>query len=179
MASLPPDRRLQRVLHLARIDALSLAVVAAPAALFALCSGDWPGALVGAGVTLCGVAEWHGRDRLLHRQIAGIAWLCSAQLICLLLILLYSWNLARLPQAEHLLALLPSFTRDQLAELLPDPEGVADLLLTLQRAMAGALALTALLYQGGMTFYYLRSAPAARAVFAEPPVLVSTPPIRR
>lgn len=72
-----------------------------------------------------------------------------------------------------------SFTRDQLAELLPDPEVVADLLLTLQRAMAGALALTALLYQGGMTFYYLRSAPAARAVFAEPPVLVSTPPIRR
>jgi len=179
MASAQPDQRLQRVLHLARIDALSLVVVAAPAALIALCSGDRLGAMVGTGVTLCGVAEWHGRARLLQRRIDGIVWLCSAQLFCLLLILLYSWNLTRLAQAEHLLALLPSFTQDQLAELLPDPEAVSALLLALQRAMAGALALAALLYQGGMTFYYLRSTSAARAVFAEPPVLVSTPPIRR
>jgi hypothetical protein len=179
MSSAPPDRRLQRVLHLARIDALSLAVVAAPAALVALCSGDRLGAVVGAGITLCGVAEWHGRARLLQRQIAGIAWLCSSQLLCLLLILLYAWNLARLAQAEHLLSLLPSFTRDQLTELLTEPSEVADLLLALQRAMAGALALGALLYQGGMAFYYLRSSPAARAVFAEPPELVSAPPTRR
>jgi hypothetical protein len=179
MSSVPPDRRFQRVLHLAQYDALSLIVVAAPGALLALCTGDRLGAVVGAGISLCGAAEWQGRARLLRRQIAGIAWLCSAQVLCLLLILLYAWNLARMAEAEHLLSLLPDFTRDQLAELLPDPEAVPELLLTIQHAMAGALALAALLYQGGLAFYYLRSIPAARAAFAEPPELMLEPPPHR
>lgn len=176
MSSASPAQRLQRVLVLARIDALSLVLVAAPAALVALATGDRLGTVVGTGVTLCGMGEWHGRTRLLRRQTSGIAWLCSAQLLCLLLILAYAWKLAELVDPAHLLSLLPDFTRQQLAELFPDPNALAGLLLSLQRAMAGALGLVSLIYQGGMAFYYLRSAPAARAVFAEPPVLASSSP---
>jgi hypothetical protein len=173
MPSSPTSRRLQRVLGLARLDALSMIVVAAPAALIALGARDTIGFAVGSGVALCGAAEWHGRARLLRRQISGIAWLCSAQLLCLLLILYYAWNLGQLAGADHILALLPSFTREQLADSFPDPESLTGLLLGIQRLMAGALALASLIYQGAMALYYLRSAPAARAVFAEPPVLAS------
>ncbi|MBK8476023.1 MAG: hypothetical protein IPL39_06825 [Opitutaceae bacterium] len=175
MSLTQPAQRLQRVLLLARLDALSLGLVAAPAALVALATGDRMGAAVGAGVTLCGVAEWQGRARLLRRQISGIAWLCCAQLLCLLLILTYAWNLAQLVDPAHLLALLPGFTRQQLAELFPDPDALAALMLGMQRAVAGALALVSLLYQGAMAFYYLRSAPLARNLFAEPPVLAPGP----
>ncbi len=174
MSSTPPAQRLQRVLGLARLDALSLVVVAAPAALVALVVGDRLGSVVGAGITLCGVAEWHGRAQLLRREISGIAWLCCAQLLCLSLILAYAWNLAQLVDPAHLLSLLPDLTRQQLAEVFPDPNALAGLLLGLQRTMAATLALVALLYQGGMAFYYLRSGPLVRVVFAEPPVL---PPV--
>lgn len=166
-----PKQRLQRVLSLSRFDALSLVIVAAPAALVALCNGDQLGAAVGTGIALCGAVEWRGRAQLQHRRLSGIAWLVVSQLLCLSLILAYAWELSHLVQAARILALLPDFTREQMAELFPDTESFNDLLLGMQRATAATLAFVALLYQGGMAFYYLRSAPAARAVFAEPPVL--------
>lgn len=170
-----PEKRLQRVLHVARFDALSLVVVAAPAALVSLCFGDRLGAAVGAGITLCGAIEWRGRGQLLHRRLSGIAWLCVSQLLCLAFISLYAWHLAHLLQADHILSLLPAFSREQLTELFPDPESLETLLLSVQQLSAAALALAAVVYQGGLAFYYLRSAPAARAVFAEPPVLEPGP----
>lgn len=172
MTSQSSARRLQRVLSLARLDALSMVVVAAPAALISLGVWDPAGVVVGTGVVLCGAAEWHGRARLLRRQSSGIAWLCAAQLFCLSLILAYAWNLGHRAGAEHILALLPAFTREQLAGVLPDPESLKGMLLGIQRLIAGLLALGSLLCQGGLAFYYLRSAPAARRVFAEPPELI-------
>ncbi len=176
MPARSPEQRLQRVLHLARIDALSLIAVAAPAALASLLFRDWFGGAVGTGVALCGVLEWSGRNRLARRSLAGLGWMCVAQLGCLAFLLLYAWSLAHQPPKLDLLSHLPSFTRDQLDEIFPDPEALPVLLQSIQQATAAAIALAALLYQGGMAFYYLRARHVARLAFAEPPILENVPP---
>lgn len=179
MPAQPPEKRFSRALRVARIDALSLVAVAAPTAAVSLVSGDRFGACAGAGVALCGGLEWAGQARLRRRDASGLAWMCGAQLCCLALILFYAWNLAHRGQTAQLVALLPSFTRAQLAELFPDPAGLETLLLGLQQLTAAALALAAIAYQGGLALWYLRARPSARAVFAEPPVLAPLPPPRR
>ena len=176
MPASPPERRLQRVQHIALFDALSLIVVAAPAAVIALCTREWLVAAVATGIALCGGLELAGRRRLQERSASGLGWLCAAQLCCLGFILFYAWHLAHQPLDRRLLAMLPSFTREQLAELFPDPESLEVLFLSIQRLTATLVALVAILYQGGLAFYYLRTRTAARAVFAPPPVLRTEPP---
>jgi len=176
MPASPPERRLQRVQHIALFDALSLLLVAVPAALVALVAREWLVVAVATGIALCGGLELAGRHRLQQRSASGPGWLCAAQLCCLGFILVYSWHLAHQPLDRRLLAMLPSFTREQLAELFPDPESLEVLLAGIQRLTAAIIALVAILYQGGLAFYYLRTRTATRAVFAQPPVLRAEPP---
>ncbi len=176
MPALPPEQRLQRLLRLARADALSLVVVAGPAAVVSLCWREWFGAAVGAGITLCGVLEWTGRNRLARRERSGLTWMVVAQLACLALILFYVRSLALAPQTDRILALLPAFTREQLDLTFPDPEELHALLAALQRLSTALLAIVAILYQGGMALYYLRARPLALSVFAAPPVLDTPAP---
>jgi hypothetical protein len=178
MPARPPEQRLQRLLLLARIDALSLVIVAGPAAVVSLCGREWFGGAVGLGLALCGGLEWCGHKRLARRELSGLTWLVVAQLAGLALILLYVRSLALAPQTDRLLALLPSFTREQLDLLCPDPEELHALLAAVQRLTASLLALVAILYQGGLALYYLRARPLAQTVFAAPPVLVApSPPV--
>jgi hypothetical protein len=165
------QRRLDRVSKFARFDGWSLIAVAGPSALFAASGRDLAATLAAVGVVLCGAMELHGRRQLFRHSLAGLNWMIAAQLSCLLLIVLYSVNLARTARADHLLALLPSFTREQLAELIPDPALIQRGFLLLQRLTAAAMAFAALLYQGGVAFYYGRSRSAAREVFSQPPRL--------
>ena len=176
MPAQPPASRLQRVAQLALFDAVSLLIVAAPAALVALCTREWLTAIAATGVCICGGLELCGRKRLQRRSAGGILWLCTAQLCCLGFILFYAYHLASRPPDRGILAMLPSFTREQLAELFPDPNALETLFRTAQRITAAAIAFVAILYQGGLVFYYLKSRDAARAVFNEPPMLESQPP---
>ena len=171
-----PEQRLQRVLRFARIDAVSLLVVAVPAAVLSVCAREWIEAAAGAGIALCGVLEWAGRNRVQRRRADGLGWMVASQLGCLLFVLFLAWDLAHREQADRIVALLPSFTREQLDVLFPDPESLRALLIGVQRLTATLLALVSILYQGGLALYYLRTRPAALAVFAEPPVLGPFPP---
>ena len=171
MPATSPERRLQRVRLIALLDALSLLLVAAPAALVALITREWLVAAVCSGVALCGGLELAGRRRLQRRSTGGLGWLCAAQLCCLGFILFYAWHLAHQPLDRRLLAMLPSFTREQLAELFPDPESLDALFRSIQHLTATLVALVAIPYQGGLAFYYLRTRTAAQAVFSQPPPL--------
>jgi hypothetical protein len=163
-------------MYIALFDALSLLLVAAPAALVALVAREWIVAVLATGVALCGGLELSARHRLQHRSASGIGWLCTAQLCCLGFVLFYAWHLAHQPLDRRLLTMLPSFTREQLAELFPDPEALEGLFLGIQHLIAALVALVALLYQGILSFYYLRTLGAAHTVFAEPPQLPLRPP---
>ena len=165
------------MLLLAQLDAWSLLVVAGPAAVASLVAREWFAAAVGGGLVLCAGLEWSGRRRLLTSGHAGIGRMATAQLGCLTLILAYAVHLARQPAAEHLLQLLPAFSRDQLAELFPDPEEVRQLLLALQHVLAAVVALATLLCQGGLALYYLRARARLRPSAAVPPL--PDPPVSR
>lgn len=168
-----PEVRFRRLLKIARVDGISLLALAGAAAVGAAIGGEWSTAGIGLGVVACGWLELHGR-RLAQRGANGsVAALCSAQLLCLVLILLYACLLTSRADADHILQLLPAFTRAQLAELFPDPGEVEQLLLGLQRLVAAAIAIAALLYQGGMAFYYLRARSVIKAVHEMPPVIGS------
>lgn len=169
-----PANRLRTVLLLAQIDAVSLLAIAGPAAVASLVAREWFAAAVGGGIVLCAGLEWSGRSRLLRTGHAGIGRMATAQLGCLALILAYAGHLARQPAAEHLLQLLPAFTRAQLEELFPDPAEVHQLLLALQHVLAALVAVAALLCQGGLALFYLRSRARLRAS-AVPPLL--DPPV--
>ncbi len=171
MPARSPELRFQRLLRLAQFDALSLLVVATPATLGAALGGEWTVAAIGAGVVGCGSLEWRGQKQLRLGAAAGLGWMVVAQLVCLGLLLLYAWRLAHLDNASHLLALLPAFARAQLDSFLLYPEEIDHLFLLAQRLTAGAIALTATLYQGGLAFHYLRSRALVRSVLATPPVL--------
>jgi hypothetical protein len=171
-----PEQRFQRLLSLARFDAISLIVVAGPAALWALATREWFTAACGLAVTLCGVLEWREQRRLARGCTAALGWMCVAQLVCLAAILLYAHQLAGLARADRILALLPDFTREQLFEVFDDNESAEAFLLSVQHLMVAAIAIVAILYQGGMAFFYLRSRALVQRVLAEPPVIAATPP---
>lgn len=179
MSARSPAQRLQRLLAIARFDAISLVVVAAPAALIALVLREWFAAAIGSAVALCGWLEWSGQRRLAHGRPEGLVRLIAAQLLCLATILLYARHLASQVRADHILQPLPSFTREQLFLLFPDAESAEAFLLLVQRLMVGAIALVAVLYQGGMALYYLRSRRVIHALLAAPPPLGDTPPPQR
>ncbi|MFT3828189.1 MAG: hypothetical protein QM691_00635 [Opitutaceae bacterium] len=178
MPARSPAQCLQRLLAVARFDAISLAVVAAPAALIALVLREWFAATVGAAVALCGWLEWSGQRHLARGRPTGLVRLIAAQLLCLAAILLYAYRLAGQVRADHILQLLPSFTREQLFLLFPDADSAGAFLLLVQRLMVGAIVLVAVIYQGGMAFYYLRSRHVVRALLVAPPPLGDASPPR-
>jgi len=166
------QRRLARVMKIARLDAWSLLALAAPAGGFALVSRDAPASLTAVGVVLCGLCELHGHACLRRRQTAGMRWLIAAQLSCLFFLIVYAGFVARAATAEHLLSLLPSFTKEQLVFIFPDPAELQWWLVRLQQLSALLLAGGAIAYQGGMTWFYARSRAAICCNFSAPPVLV-------
>jgi hypothetical protein len=179
MPARTPQQRFQRLLAIARFDAISLIVVAGPAALVALVLREWPSAAVGVAVALCGWLEWLGQRQLSRSHRHGLGWMCTAQLVCLLAILLYARHLAGQARADHILQLLPSFTREQLFEVFPDSESAEEFLLFVQRLMVAAIALVAIVYQGAMALYYLRARALVRTVFEQPTPLAEPPVLRK
>ncbi len=171
MPAATPDTRFRQLLRVAQVDGITLVAVAGAAALGGVAGREWASASIGLGVAACGGLELLGRRFLVRRADAGITCLWLAQLLCLVLILAYAWTLARQDNTDHLLRLLPSFTRAQLAELFPYPGEVESLLAGLQRLLAAAVAVAALLYQGGMAFYYLRARRTVATVLGTPPLL--------
>jgi len=167
----PDQRRLARVLTIARVDGWSLIAVAGPAGLVSLFSRDLPSTLTAAGVTLCGLLELRGHARLRRREVSGLRWLIAAQLSCLLFILGYVAVIVRAASADHLLSLLPAFSKAQLEFLFPDPAELRFWFAILTQLSAWLLAGLTLLYQGGLALYYARTRVAALRSFANPPVL--------
>ncbi len=174
-----PAQRFQRLLAVARFDAVSLAVVAGPAAVAALFLREWFAAGVGTIVAGCGWLEWRSQRRLARGQLHGLAGMVAAQLLCLGAILAYAHHLAGQVRADHILQLLPAFSREQLFLSFPDPAGAEAFLRLVQRLMVGAVALAAVLCQGTMAFYYLRSRSFVRPLLAAPPRLDPPPAPQR
>lgn len=151
-------------MRVARFDGMSILGVAGLFALISAASRDISGALIGLLVALAGAFELHGVALLRARRPGGIRWLVSSQLYLLTTMLAYvALRLAR-PDIASIRAVVTSELAEQIQQA---GMGVDEFLLEFLRLVYLAVAAATLLYQGGMTIYYLRRRAAIEAALRE------------
>jgi hypothetical protein len=159
-----PSERLRRVLRVARIDGLSVLVVAGGFGVLSAAFGDFSGAAVGFVIAAAGAVELRGVSLLKAARIEGMNWLIASQAYLLLLILGYAaYRLANLAHDPLIRVIVQG-----LREAGADPEMLPIDLHQMMKATYCALALITVLYQGGMIVYY-RHRRAAAAAALQPP----------
>lgn len=179
MPATPDQRRLRSTLYIARLDGWSLVVLAGLAALYGAFSRQPTIALIGSGIALCGGLEVSAARRLQRRDSRALWILPTLQLTVLALVLNYAWYRWHHADGELLLQLLPAISRQSLEAQLPDADDQAMLLTIALRIIAVALALGAVLCQGGLALWYRIGFAAIRRAASEnslaPDAAISTP----
>jgi hypothetical protein len=153
-----PSEILRRVLRVARIDGLSVLIIAGFFALISASSKDVSGALVGLLVAAAGAIELHGVSLLRSHRPSGMRWLVSSQLYLVATILIYvAFRLAR-PDVAWVLQFISVSPAADAFEQAAVEQGVTlkQLILDSFREMYVAVAVLTVVYQGGMTLYYLK-----------------------
>lgn len=158
-----PAERLKRVLKVAWADAWSVIVIAGLSGLLALWQRERLIAAVCLLVLFGGMAELHGRRRLVNGDPRGRGWLVGAQLLLLVVILAYARHRWVHFEPEVFWAELPASAQAMLDQSITaqglDPENDRWLLLEgTNRLVCAVLAVVTVFYQGGLAIYYLRQA---------------------
>lgn len=159
-----PEETLERVERLARFDGLSLLLLGAIFALPAAAVRDIPFAAIGLLAAGAGAIELHGVALLRRGDARGMGWIIASQ--PLLLAVVWSYGALRLmlfepPPLPEAVAEMTKLGATQWG--LP----VDDYLRRVNQIIVGSLAVIALLYQGGMTVYYVRRRAAVAAALAD------------
>jgi hypothetical protein len=156
MSRLPPllpAETLARVLRLARFDGTGALVLGGVFALVAAAGREVPFAIIGLLAAGAGAIELHGVTLLRQGSARGMNWLIASQPFLLTVVLGYCavrlWFMQIPAPPEGFQALFA-------ASAAQWGMTVDEYLRTLNRLTAGAVALAALGFQGGMTVYYLR-----------------------
>jgi hypothetical protein len=172
----PADKALKRVLAVSRLNGWSVAIFAALCVLVALGMGDLLGIAICLLVLVSGWMEIRGNRLIKQRDPAGMKWLVRSQMFLLAVILAYC---ARC---------LGSFDSDSvMSNLTPDMEAVlkeagiekADLVPLVHKmffVLYGAVALTCLIYQGGLALFYRGKTALVTEALTRPPVRVPVLP---
>jgi hypothetical protein len=150
---------LRRVLRVAKIDGLSVLVIAGGFGLISAAFGDVTGALVGFLVAGAGAVELRGVSLLKASRIEGMGWLFGSQIYLLAVILGYVlFRLLNLARDPLLKAVTSAFNLSGM-DMEMMPFDIAQML----KILYGAVAAATILYQGGMIVYYLRRRSAVAA----------------
>lgn len=169
----PQEKALQRVLTISRLNGWSVIVVSGLGVLLALVLGDLSSVAIGLLGMASGAMEVRGNRTLRRRDPDGMKWLVRSQLLLLTVILVYCASR------------LGSFDADtMLAGLTPEMEAVLKEsgiekgdILPLARMMFFTLyitvALTCLVYQGGLALYYRSKTRLVTEALASPPAAAS------
>jgi hypothetical protein len=147
-----------RVLRVARFDGLGVLIVAGGVALISASYKDISGALVGLLVAAAGAIELHGVSLLRAHQPSGMRWLVSSQLYLVATILAYvGYRLAR-PDVSSILQFISASPAADVFEQAAVQQGVTlkQLILDSFQQFYVCVAVLTVLYQGGMTLYYLK-----------------------
>ena len=158
-----PATALQRVGKLARFDGLTVLAVAGCFAAVSLAMRDWAGAVICLGAVGAGAAEWRGGVLLKTRRAGCVGWLVASQLSLLGLVWLYAtWRYTH-DDPQLTTALVEPLLRAQLEAAGLTMDDLAPLLRLAHRLTAILLCGAALLYQGGLAWYYARQQPTLAA----------------
>ena len=160
-----PSEILRRVLRMARFDGTCVLGIAGSCALISAAARDVTGAVVGLLVAGAGAVELHGMGLLRSGDSRGMRWLVTSQLGIMVSILGYA--AARLSSPD-VAALRKAVTPEIAEQIRLAGMGVDDFLSEMVKLVYFAVCLVTILYQGGMTLYYLRrSSAVARALEEE------------
>jgi hypothetical protein len=158
-----PERTLLRVLRLARFDGLSVLFVAGFFALLSALAGDRLGAIVGLLIAGAGAVELHGATLLLHGENRGMSWLISSQLLLMLTVLAYcQYGIGHINLAFWHTALEPAQ-----AQIKAQGQTIDEVAVSMNRLAYMLVAIATVLYQGGMTIYYVRRRAAVAQALTE------------
>ena len=160
-----PEETFARVVRIARFDGMGALMLGSFFAIAAAATGDVPFAVVGLLAAGAGAVELHGVALLRQADSRGMNWLVASQPFLLLVILSYCG--LRLTYIE-----MPELPDNWRAMLTVSSHRlgmtVEEYFAWLNRLTAMVVAVVAIVYQGAMTWYYLRRRGAVeRALVAE------------
>ena len=167
--STPPQQALKRVIGLSRLNGWSVVIVAGLGALIALAMGDWLSLGLGLLVGGLGWLEVHGNRLLKKRDATGMKWLVRSQMLLLALILAYCASRLGSFDAENMLANLTPDMEAALKEAGLVRADIVPLVHQIFLALYISVALTSLVYQGGLALYYQSKTPLVTEALTVPP----------
>jgi hypothetical protein len=164
MTSVPPllpDEVLARVIRLSRTNGLSVVLVAGIAAILEAMQRDLFGAVIGLLAAGAGAMEVHGASLLRWGETRGMNWLIRAELLLLVVLLGYCAIRLTIVDLTEMRAAFQSALefggmREKWAEAQRLGLTEDESLHAVYRLTYLILSIATLLYQGGMTIYYLR-----------------------
>jgi hypothetical protein len=153
---------------MARFDGMSVLVVAGGVALYSAYARDVTGAVIGLLVAAAGAIELHG-VALLRSGRDGMRWLVSSQLYLMGVMLCYvAFRLTR-PDISWLQELYVGPAAEPLQQLAQQNDVTVDQLLReMVQTVYYSVAAVTVLYQGGMTLYYLKRRNAVGVALQNP-----------
>ena len=172
-----PDRRLRRLLAIARMDGWSIVLVGAVGGAWALWQHAWAEAAAAGLVLAAGAGELQGHARLQRGDPRGMDWLVRAQFCLLGIIWAYAWWRWRTFDPATFWAQMPAMVRAELDRQMFEAglEPALDrpyVLAGMNLMVCTLLAFLTLLYQGGLALYYtFRRRAVTEALLASPPPL--------
>jgi hypothetical protein len=155
-----PSEVLRRLLRVAKFDGMSVLGVAGAFALVSAASRDVSGAVIGLLVAAAGAIELHGVGLLRGGRASGLRWLVSSQLYLMAVMLVYVGMRFGNPDIG---AIRPIVNADLESQIKLAGMTVDDFLLEFLRLVYVGVGAATILYQGGMTVYYLRRRAAVEA----------------
>jgi hypothetical protein len=172
-APTPEAKTLQRVLLISRLNGWSVIIVAGLGVLLALILGDLTSIFIGLLVAAAGYMEVRGHQKLKRRNPEGMPLLVRSQMFLLAVILAYCASRLFSFDPDSMLAGVTPEMKELLKESGISLADIVPLVHQAFLALYGTLAVTCLIYQGGMAIYYRRRtlivAAALRALPVIPP----------
>ena len=148
-----PEEAFYRTVRVANIDGICVMAIAGMLALAAASGGDWVGAGIGLAVAAAGAIELHGVGLLRAGHARGMNWLIASQpYLCAVLLGYCGWRLSA-PDLSALKMAMTSQLREQIAAT---GWGEDEFLRFAYVLTYTAVGIGTLIYQGGMTLYFLR-----------------------
>jgi hypothetical protein len=148
-----PEEILHRVLRLARMEGISVLMIAGFLALASAAASDYVGAIIGLLVAGAGAIELHGEGLLRGGYPRGVNWLVASQLYLMTVVIGYCGMQLAHPVLAPVPAALKPLIETSAEQLQMTTQ---EYLLMLHRLTFRLLALLTFLYQGAMAIYYYR-----------------------
>jgi uncharacterized membrane protein HdeD (DUF308 family) len=176
-APTPPEKALKRVLTISRLNGWSVIVIAGLGVLLALALGDLSSMFIGLLVAVAGVMEVRGHKKLKRRDPEGMKLLVRSQLFLLAIILVYCASRLGSFDSETVMGGLTPDMETILKESGIQRSDILPLVRMAFFTLYITVAVTCLIYQGGLAIYYRSKVRLVTEALTAPPAVPPNSPL--